>query len=204
MSLSRVAVQTTICAPLPIVWSLVSDPGNYAQWSPEAQSITRRRGEGPFAVGDTFIGSNRVRLPWLTVCTVVERSEHQRFTFDVDVGPIPIARWSYELDAHDGDMLVREIWIDRRTGVLGTPVRLVGPLVGRGWDAAEWNRRSMEATLRALKAQCEGDPNRTAALLASWPEPRVAKAESSLPRRIRRPTPPGRAQGARPTEAGRP
>ena len=156
MSSNTVAEQIRISAPTQTIWDLICDPENYPRWSPEAVGIKRRSGSGTWQVGDKFVGTNRIWVPWFTVCTVTERSEHQRFAFDVDLGPIPIANWAYEVEADGDESIVRETWTDRRSGGLGTPVKLVGPLVGRGRDAAEHNRESMRQTLAALKAAVEG------------------------------------------------
>lgn len=151
----KVVEQIRIEAPLETVWPLVSDPSNYSRWSPEATGIRRRSGRGDWRVGDVFVGANKARLPWVTVCTVTERAELQRFGFNVDFGPFPIAHWAYEVEPDRNATLVREIWTDRRSGPLGAPITLVGPLVGRGRDSAAHNRQSMRRTLSALKAQVE-------------------------------------------------
>ena len=156
MSSNTVAEQIRISAPTQTIWDLICDPENYPRWSPEAVGIKRRSGSGTWQVGDKFVGTNRIWVPWFTVCTVTERSEQQRFAFDVDLGPIPIANWAYEVEADGDESIVREIWTDRRSGGLGAPVKLVGPLVGRGRDAAEHNRESMRQTLAALKSAVEG------------------------------------------------
>ena len=156
MAADTVVEEIRIAAPPETVWPLVCAPENYPSWSPEATGIKRRSGSGPWQVGDTFVGTNRIWVPWFTICTVTERREMARFAFDVDLGPLPIANWAYEVEA-DGDdgVVVREIWTDRRTGTLGSPVKLAGPLVGRGRDAATHNRSTMQATLAALKSAVE-------------------------------------------------
>lgn len=151
-----VVEEIQIAAPHQTVWSLVCQPENYPLWSPEATGIRRRSGSGPWQVGDTFMGTNRIRVPWFTICTVTERVELHRFAFDVDLAPLPIANWAYEVHPDGDGVMVREIWTDRRTGPLGSPVKLAGPLIGRGRDAATHNRASMRATLAALKSAVEG------------------------------------------------
>jgi ligand-binding SRPBCC domain-containing protein len=155
MAKNKVDESITVAASPQVVWQLVSEPENYPRWSPEATGITRRSGAGPWQVGDTFMGTNRIWVPWFTICTVTERTDGRRFAFDVDLGPVPIANWAYEVHGEGDTTVVREVWTDRRTGALGGPVKLVGPLVGRGRDAAAHNRASMRATLIALKSAAE-------------------------------------------------
>lgn len=155
MATETVAEEIRISAPPQTVWPLVCAPENYPLWSPEATGIKRRSGTGAWQVGDTFVGTNRIWVPWFTVCTVTERVEQQRFAFDVDLGPLPIANWAYEVHPDGEGVVVREIWTDRRSGPLGSPVKLAGPLVGRGRDAATHNRTTMRATLAALKSAVE-------------------------------------------------
>lgn len=156
MGANTVVEEISVAASPQAVWQLVAEPHNYPLWSPEATGITRRRGSGAWQVGDTFVGTNRIRVPWFTICTVVERIETRRFAFDVDLGVVRIANWAYEVHPDGEGALVREVWTDRRTGPLGAPVKLVGPLVGRGRDAAAHNRVTMRATLAALKSAVEG------------------------------------------------
>lgn len=155
MTAETVVEEIRIAAPAHTVWPLVCAPENYPQWSPEATGIKRRSGSGTWQVGDTFVGTNRIWVPWFTICTVTERVERQRFAFDVDLGPLPIANWAYEVHLDADGVVVREIWTDRRRGPLGSPVKLVGPLVGRGRDAASHNRTTMKSTLAALKLAVE-------------------------------------------------
>jgi hypothetical protein len=147
-----------IDAPKALVWGLVSDPANYARWSPEATGVKRRSGEGAWRAGDRFVGSNRAWLGWSTGCTVVTADEESgEFAFEVDVARVAIARWAY-LVTHQGEggCLVTETWTDRRTGPIGGLIKPSGVLVGRGLDAATRNRQTMRATLAAVKVEAEG------------------------------------------------
>lgn len=153
---SEVVEAAVVPAPPDQVYRLLSDPANYARWSPEATGARRLRGSGAYVVGDRFIGSNRIWIPWATVCTVVVAEPGREFAFDVDAGPLPVARWGYRLrpaeGARDGSgaTLVEQYWQDRRAGAAGAAIKLVGPIVGRGTDAAARNRASMRATLAGL------------------------------------------------------
>ncbi|MFM2438580.1 MAG: hypothetical protein RLZ55_1403, partial [Actinomycetota bacterium] len=147
------------------VYHRVSDPANYPRWSPESTGVRRLTGSGDYRVGDRFVGRNRVWLPWSTTCTVVVAEPGREFAFDVDAGSLPVARWGFRLlPAADGGTEVVQTWRDRRSGVLGAPVKLAGPVVGRGTDAAARNRSSMRTTLAGLARDLAGaappDPRR--------------------------------------------
>lgn len=157
MSPREVVEIVTIAAPPDAVWAAVSDPCGYGRWSPEATGATRRSGSGAWAVGDRFTGHNKARVSWRTQCRVVVAQTDRRFAFDVSVGPFPIARWAFELEAlPNGQTRVTQRWTDRREGVLGVLAKPAGLPVGRGYDAATRNRVTMRATLDALKADLEG------------------------------------------------
>ncbi|TEX52356.1 MAG: hypothetical protein B7C55_00825 [Actinomycetales bacterium mxb001] len=157
MSPHEVVEVVTIAAPPSAVWAAVSDPCGYGRWSPEATGAQRTSGDGAWAVGDRFTGLNKARLSWRTQCRVVVAQTERRFAFDVNVGPLPIARWAFELEElPDGRTFVTQRWTDRRDGVLGALAKPAGIPVGRGYDAATRNRQTMRATLDALKAELEG------------------------------------------------
>ena len=156
MAPQEIVVTAHIAAPPAAVWAAVSDPESYGRWSPESTGARRRSGVGPWAVGDRFTGRNRVWVPWTTSCRIAAAHTERRFAFDVDLGPFPIARWSYELEPlTDGGTRVTERWTDRRHGILGRIARPAGLAVGRGYDAATRNRLTMQATLDALKSDLE-------------------------------------------------
>jgi hypothetical protein len=65
------------------------------------------------------------------------------------------SRWTYRLAAGpDGGTVVTEAWLDRRDGVIGLPVRLLGSLLIPG-DRAAHNRATMRTTLAGLKKTAE-------------------------------------------------
>ena len=84
------------------------------EWSPEATGALRA--SKPLRAGDTFVGLNKFALVrWWTNCTVLHADRGERFEFDVDFGPLPVSRWSYEFSPQpDGSTEVTETWIDRR------------------------------------------------------------------------------------------
>src|SRR5260370_13087679 len=97
MALREVKVEERIAAPPDALYAMVSDVTRTGEWSPE-----NRGGRwldktiGP-SVGARFRGSNRRGFRrWATTCTVVVADTGRRFTFDVAVAGITVARWAYE------------------------------------------------------------------------------------------------------------
>lgn len=153
----KVEVSITIEAPAKKVFDLVSDPTNYARWSPEATGVRRLRGEGQWRVNDTFTGRNKQRLSWQTSCRVTQASLDDGFFFEVTSGPFPVATWGYRVSATDDGCQVTEIWQDNRQGISAFLIKPVAYVLGRGWDTAGHNRATMTATLAALKREAEAD-----------------------------------------------
>lgn len=135
------------------VYDLVADVASMGQWSPEAtgaagapQTLQR---------GDQFWGLNKRGLArWFTRCTVVEAERGKLFSFDVDFPPLPVSRWTYEFEPTDTGCRVTETWDDRREGLVGVPIKLVGQLIIPG-DRSTHNQRNIETTLARLKAAAE-------------------------------------------------
>ena len=151
---AQVEESITIAAPPEAVYDLVADIARMGEWSPEATGALGAPTR--LAAGDRFLGSNR-RGPvrWWTVCTVRGADRPARLEFDVDVGPVALSRWTYRLaPAPDGGTTVTEVWLDRRDGVIGLPVRLAGSLLIPG-DRAAHNRATMRATLAGLQRTAE-------------------------------------------------
>lgn len=135
------------------VYDLIADVSRMGRFSPEATGAV---GAGrSLAVGDTFWGTNR-HGPWfwVTRCRVTAADRGRGFAFDVDLGPFPISSWSYSLAADGQGCTVTETWVDRRTGVRGTAMRLGGSVIIPG-PRDEHNRSTMRATLSALRDAAE-------------------------------------------------
>lgn len=143
-----------IAAPPEAVYDLISDVARMGEWSPEATGA--RRASAQVSAGDVFIGSNR-RGPvrWWTVCTVRVAERPSVLEFDVDVGPIALSRWTYRLTPTEDGTRVQETWLDRRDGLRGMPIRLLGSVLIPG-DRAAHNRRNIRSSLAALKQTAEG------------------------------------------------
>jgi uncharacterized protein YndB with AHSA1/START domain len=145
----------TIAATAEKVYDLIADVARMGEYSPEATGAFRA---GPqLGEGDRFVGANkRGPVRWWTQCTVLRAQRGRVFEFDVDFGPVPVSRWTYEfVPADDGATQVTEAWVDRRDGLLALPVRLVGQLLIPG-DRGKHNQANMRVTLERVKAAAEG------------------------------------------------
>ena len=141
-------------APPEKVYALVADVSRVGEWSPEATGA-RRASHTPKA-GDTFWGFNRKGIwRWFTYCTVREAEPGRRFVFDVDFPPMPISRWTYDLEPTPTGCRVTETWVDRRQGPLAKPITWIGGVFIPG-PRAPHNQRNIETTLQQLKAVAEG------------------------------------------------
>lgn len=151
-----VSTSIDINAPLETVWDAVSAPEGYGRFSPEAVGATRLSGSGDWRVGDRFRGRNRARMPWQTTCRVVAAVRGREFAFESDLGPLPIARWSYTLtELGNGTVRVTETWVDRRSRVATLTSLPSAVIVGRGSNTAVHNLRTMQETLRRMKSALE-------------------------------------------------
>jgi len=140
-------------APAEVVWGLVSDLTRMGEWSPENTGGRWVGGAAGPAVGARFRGTNRKgALRWSTLSTIVELEEPRVITWDVGVGPLPVARWSYRIEP-DGYAACRvtETWEDRRAG---WSARLTDAVLRSG-PRAPHNQRNMRVTLERLKAAAE-------------------------------------------------
>jgi hypothetical protein len=76
----------------------------------------------------------------------------REFAFDVDFGPFPISRWTYEfIPDESGGCRVRESWHDRRPSWM---TRLSPAVMGVA-DREAHNRNGMQVTLERLRARAE-------------------------------------------------
>jgi len=137
-----------------VVYDLIADVGSVGQFSPEATGAVQA-GANP-QVGDRFWGVNR-RGPWIwaTRCSVLTADPGVRFAFDVDLGPLAVSRWEYEITPDGDGCTVTETWTDRRTGVRGRILTAAGSVIIPG-PRDEHNRRNIRASLAGLKSLAEG------------------------------------------------
>src|SRR5437762_10235341 len=113
--MADVEVDQKIAASPDTLYRLVSDVTKMGDWSPETTSCRWLGGASGPEVGARFRGANRDGWRrWVTTCTVVSADLGKEFTFDVDLGPLPVSRWSYQFTADGDGTRVTESWTDRR------------------------------------------------------------------------------------------
>lgn len=154
-----IEVSTRIDASPDEVWALVGDPARMGEWSPECRRV-RWLGSvtGP-AVGARFRGDNRIGWRrWSTTGTVSTYEPGRAVAWDVSVGPLAVARWSYRVEPDGTGCILTESFEDRRGAlitVIGSAARGVG-------DTETHNRAGMAQTLANVKAAAEAAPARNA------------------------------------------
>lgn len=148
MPLSR---SIDVDAPAEAVWALASDLPRMGELSPENTGGRWVGGDGP-AVGVKFRGKNRNGWRrWGTTSVVTVCEPGRRFAFDVSSFGLPVATWSYDVQARPSGCRVTETWTDRR-GVL---ISKGGALATGVSDREGHTARSIETTLERLKAAAE-------------------------------------------------
>lgn len=151
--MTEISVSQSVSASPEHVWSLISDVTRMGEWSPETKSCTWTKGATGPAVGAKFTGNNENgKKKWSTVCTVSACEPGRSFVFDVNVGPIKVARWTYAIEPGEGDTCtITETWTDRR----GWLVTKMGKPLSGVEDRSEHNRAGMVTTLANLAAAAE-------------------------------------------------
>ncbi len=148
-----IVVSRRIAATPDRVWALVSDVTRMGDWSPET---TKCRWIGKVKrpqIGARFIGQNRNgKRRWATPCVITECSPGRAFGYRVNVGPIEIATWTYDIEpTDDGGCVVTESTLNLENKV----VAKLGDLMTNVKDRAEHNRATMTVTLDRLAATAE-------------------------------------------------
>jgi hypothetical protein len=139
-------------APPDAVWDLVSDVTRIGSYSPETFEAEWLDGATGPAVGAKFRGhvkrNGRGPVYW-SECVVTDSVPGSAFGFDVVVGPRTLNHWEYAIvPAGDGSDVTESF---RLTPTV--PLRIYWALLG--WARGKTNRRGMEATLAAIKAEIE-------------------------------------------------
>jgi uncharacterized protein YndB with AHSA1/START domain len=148
----QVAVSKDIAAPAALVWAMVSDVTRMGEWSPETKVVEWIKDATGPAVGAKFRGTNsNGKKTWSTDATVVDADPGKRFAFNVDVGPVKVALWSYDFEPTDGGCTVTETWTDRRNRV----IKALGKPISGVADRAAHNRQGMVDTLDRLAVAAE-------------------------------------------------
>ncbi len=149
-----VTVSREIEAPAEEVWAMVSDVTRMGEWSPEATGGKWVKGATGPAVGARFRGRNRHGIRrWSTSGKVVECEPGTAFAFDIVVGPLSVARWTYTFEPTATGCRVTERWDDKRTPLMPT----IGRLASGVSDRANHNRAGMEQTLENLAKAAEAN-----------------------------------------------
>jgi hypothetical protein len=145
----RIEVEQEIPASPDVVWGLVSDLPRMGDWSPENNGGEWIKGASGPAVGAKFKGRNaNGSKSWTTVSTVIDATPSERFSFLVNVGPLKIAEWAFDIEATEGGCRVTESWTDRRGGLM----KKLGGVASGVDDRVEHNRVGMEQTLAGVAA----------------------------------------------------
>jgi uncharacterized protein YndB with AHSA1/START domain len=148
-----VTVEREIAASPAEVWGMVSDLPRMGEWSPENQGAKWVGGATGPAVGAKFRGRNRNGWRrWSTSGVVTECEPGEAFAFDVLVGPLKVARWSYRFEPTATGCKVTEQWDDIRAGYMKT----LGHVASGVGDRHVHNRAGMEITLANLAKAAEG------------------------------------------------
>jgi len=152
--MGTVEVSEQVNAPSHRVWDLIRDPILMADLTAEC---TGMKWTGPVTspkVGARFRGTNRRGWRrWSTTCTIVRYQPGQEIAWDVRVGPVPVAEWSYRIveGGENGAVTVTERFVDHRS----PRFRSLSPLLRGVKDTDALNRRNMLETLGRLKARAE-------------------------------------------------
>jgi hypothetical protein len=148
----QVSASTHIEASPEAVYELVSDLPRMGEWSPENTGGRWLGGAAAAAPGVRFKGTNKNgSKSWSTTAKIVEATPGQAFTFDVAVGPIKVARWSYRITPSGAGCEVTESWVDQRGGL----AKKLGGTASGVHDRATFTKTSIETTLANLKAAAE-------------------------------------------------
>ncbi len=147
-----VVVSRSIAASPMHVWSMVADVTRMGEWSPENVLCVWAKGLSGPAIGERFLGSNRNgKRRWKTSCAVTACEPGKVFRFDVRVGPVKIAQWTYEFVATADGCVVTESIVNYENKF----VAKLGELLRGVTDRAEHNRAGMETTLAKLGMSAE-------------------------------------------------
>jgi len=147
-----VTVTTEINAPAEQVWAMVADLPRMAEWSPENDGATWRKGATAAVPGATFTGTNsQGKKTWSTVGTILEAEPGKVLSFRITAVGMKVAVWRYGFEPTEAGCRVTETWTDERNAL----VKALGKPVSGVADRATHNRAGMEQTLANLKAAAE-------------------------------------------------
>ncbi len=143
---------TTVAASAERVWELVSDLPAMGAYSPENLGGSWSGGATGPAVGAAFRGRNASgRRSWSTRSTVLRSDPGRAFAFSVKAAGLPVAEWSYDVEATAEGCRLTETWIDRR----GALMARLGRLATGVQDREAFTAESIEQTLAKVKVRAE-------------------------------------------------
>ncbi len=152
----RESVTVHIDAPPERIWDLVSDVTKIGRYSPETFEAEWLEGATGPAVGARFRGHVRRNgkgpVYW-TTCVVTDCVPGVEFGFDVLTGGKALNHWAYAIAPAGEGSDVTESFRLAPTAAL----RLYWTLLG--WARGRTNRRGMQRTLEAVKAEVEQAPS---------------------------------------------
>lgn len=142
------------------VWELVSDITRIGRYSPETFEAEWLDGATGPALGARFRGHvkrNEKGPTYWTTCVVTECEPGRVFAFGVGKPGKTLNTWKYELrPAGDGTDVTESFALTKTV-----PLRVYWALLG--WARGRTNRRGMERTLAAIKADAESPAEASAA-----------------------------------------
>jgi hypothetical protein len=143
-----------IDAPPERVYDLIADVARVGEFSPEATGCAWRLPGS--AVRRALLGSSTsaARGGGSPGAPSWSAERGRRFSFDVDFPPMPVSRWTYDIEPTDSGCRVTETWNDRREGPVAAPIKWIGGVIIPG-PRAPHNQRNIETTLQRLKAAAE-------------------------------------------------
>ena len=150
--MNTVSQSVIIKASVSEVFALVTDLPGMGAFSPEnTGGVWLGRRAAP-ALGAKFRGTNaQGEKSWSTMSRVTVFERDARFAFKVTAVGIPVATWSYELEALDGATKVTESWTDNRSKFF----KKISQAVSNVSDRTSYTAVSIEQTLAAMKAHLE-------------------------------------------------
>jgi Polyketide cyclase / dehydrase and lipid transport len=132
------------------VFALVTDLPNMGKYSPENTGGKWLDGATNAALGAKFRGSNTQGTKnWTTLSGVTTFSPDTNFVFRVTSFGMPVATWSYQLEATATGTKVTETWDDNRFGIM----KFFSGLILK--DREGFTRTSIHQTLSLMKEHLE-------------------------------------------------
>jgi uncharacterized protein YndB with AHSA1/START domain len=143
------------------VWAVVSDITRIGEWSTETYLCEWDEGQQP-GLGATFTGHNRYgEAEWSNQGVITEWTPNERLTWDVHLtGPAaerfgsgPMTTWGFVIEPTDAGTRLQQVTEDMRPDDLKALGAKFLPEIA---DRVKRNYETMDATLTAIAAVCEG------------------------------------------------